>query len=207
MPDVTVVKVGESLFDWPELSQRLGRWLGTLSSTTILLIPGGGPIVEFIRNVDRRHHLGEEPAHWLALRALSVNAHFLAAILNPLYPSKPVVIAGLYDAAAIWAQHRIPILDPFPFALRDEDQAGPLPHSWSVTSDSLAARVAGCIRAGKLVLLKSTDIPNDWMDPNVGIVDPYFETAIRSLQSMNEPLSVSAVNLRKWRWSRSEPGA
>jgi aspartokinase-like uncharacterized kinase len=207
MHDVTVVKVGGSLFDWPELGQRLGQWLETLSATTVLLIPGGGPVVKFIRNVDRWHHLGEESAHWLALHALSVNAHLLTTILIPFCSSKPVVITDLQETDAIWAHHRVPILDPFPFALQDEDQTDHLPHSWSVTSDSLAARVAACIRAGKLFLLKSTDIPNDWMDSNEGIVDPYFETAVRSAHSMNEPLSVSAVNLRKWRGSGSEPGA
>src|SRR5262249_51626632 len=87
--DLMAGKVGGSLFDWPELGQRLGQWLDTLSSPTVLLIPGGGAIVEFIRKIDRWHHLGEEKAHWLALRALTINAHFLAAILSSLYPSKP----------------------------------------------------------------------------------------------------------------------
>jgi aspartokinase-like uncharacterized kinase len=207
MHDLTVVKVGGSLFDWPELGQRLGQWLDTLSSTTVLLIPGGGAIVEIIRNIDRWHHLGEEPAHWLALRALSINAHFMATILSPSNSSRPTVLTDLQEADAIWAQHRIPILDPFLFALRDEDQAGHLPHSWSVTSDSLAARVAVCLRASKLILLKSTDIQNDWMNPRMGIVDPYFETTVRSAQSMSEPLSVTGVNLRKWRRLGSERGA
>ena len=36
-----VVKVGGSLFDWPELGPRLGRWLKTLPSNRVLLVPGG----------------------------------------------------------------------------------------------------------------------------------------------------------------------
>jgi aspartokinase-like uncharacterized kinase len=193
----TVVKVGGSLFDWPELGQRLGQWLDSLASKKILLVPGGGPTVDLVRNFDRWHGLGEEAAHWLALHALTVNAHFLATILTTLYSSKPVVIADLQEAEAIWAQQGIPILDPFPFAQKDEGRPGRLPHCWSVTSDSLAARVAVCVRAGNLILLKSTDIPDDWMDSTRGIVDSYFESVIRSAQLMvGLRLSVSAVNLR-----------
>ena len=193
----TVVKVGGSLFDWPELGQRLGQWLDSHASKKILLVPGGGPTVDVIRSFDQWHGLGEEAAHWLALRALTVNAHFLATILTTFYSSKPVVIADLQEADAIWTQQGIPILDPFPFAQIDEHQPGRLPHSWSVTSDSLVARVAVRLEARQLVLIKSTYVPPDWMDPTRGIVDSYFESIIRSAQSMADlSLSVSAVNLR-----------
>ena len=120
----TVVKVGGSLFDWSELGQRLGQWLDSHASKKILLVPGGGPTVDLIRNFDRWHGLGEEAAHWLALRTLTVNAHFLATILTTSYSSKPVVIADLQETHAVWAQHGIPILDPFPFAQIDEHQPG-----------------------------------------------------------------------------------
>src|SRR5438094_8286630 len=111
-----VVKVGGSLFDWPALGQRLERWLKTLPSNKVLLVPGGGPTVEGIRNFDRRHGLGEESAHWLALRALSVSAHFLAAVLSSRKSFRPAVIADLQDADVIWSRLGLPILDPFRFA-------------------------------------------------------------------------------------------
>jgi aspartokinase-like uncharacterized kinase len=195
-----VVKVGGSLFDWPGLGQRLEHWLKTLPSSWVLLVPGGGPTVDVIRNFERQHGLGEESAHWLALRALSVSAHFLAAVLSLRRSPRPAVIADLQDADAIWSQRGLPILDPFRFAQEDEDRPGRLPHSWSVTSDSLAARVAMRFQAQKLILLKSTDIPNDWMKAERGIVDPYFEEIIRTdSQAIGSTLEVSALNFRGWR--------
>ena len=195
-----VVKVGGSLFDWPALGQRLERWLNTLPSSRILLVPGGGSTADVIRNLDRRQGLGEESAHWLALRALSINAHFLGEVLSLRRSSGPAVIADLQDADAIWNQRGLPILDPFRFAQEDEDRPGRLPHSWSVTSDSLAARVALHFQAQKLILLKSTDIPKDWMKVGREIVDPCFEEIIRTdSQAIGSTLEVSALNFREWR--------
>ena len=65
MSSLSVFKVGGSLFDLPDLGQRLA-WLAEAQLSTVLLVPGGGPTAEIIRNLDRRHRLGEEAAHWLA---------------------------------------------------------------------------------------------------------------------------------------------
>src|SRR6266852_7979601 len=190
-----VVKVGGSLFDWPALGLQLESWLKTVASNKVLLVPGGGPTVDGIRNFDRQHGLGEESAHWLALRALSINAHFLADTLSLRRSARPTVIADLQDAETVWGRLGLPILDPFRFAQEDEDRPGRLPHSWSVTSDSLAAHVAVRFQAQKLILLKSTDIPNDWTKAERGIVDPYFEEIIRTdSQAIGSTLEVSALN-------------
>jgi acetylglutamate kinase len=39
--------------------------------------------------------------------------------------------------------------------------ADPLPHSWDITSDSIAAFIAGALGAGELILLKPVDGPLD----------------------------------------------
>jgi aspartokinase-like uncharacterized kinase len=175
-----IVKVGGSLYDLPDLPSRLGGWLGP---TRTLLVPGGGPTAEAIRMLDRVHALGEEAAHWLALRALSVNAHFLARLLpgTPIIPSLPRCM----DAGS-WF-----ILDAYAFLQEDDARPGALPHCWSVTSDSLAVRVAVCAEARELVLLKSVaPAPGERWD---GMVDPYFAEALRQAQA----LQVRIVNLRQ----------
>ena len=57
---------------------------------------------------DRTHQLGEEPSHWLALHALSVNARFF----QRLVPDARIV-ADVSDSG-------IAILDPLPFFQADE---------------------------------------------------------------------------------------
>lgn len=185
--DLTVVKVGGSLFDLPDLGSRLRRWLERLDVAALLLVPGGGASVDVVRIWDRQHELGEELAHWLALRAVSVNARLLADLL----PGAEIVEDVTASPAGMT------ILDAYSFARADEGRPGFLPHSWDVTSDALAARAAVVAGAQRLVLLKSVDIPEgmDWHQAGeCGLVDRYFWRVLRGVA-----FRVQAVNLRTWR--------
>ena len=195
MSEFVVVKVGGSLYDLPDLGSRLRHWLGTdervQPPATVLLVPGGGPAVDAIRALDRRHHLGEEAAHWLALRALSLNAHFLAALL----PLATVV------AEAGKSGLHVQILDVCAFFQADEARHGgqTIPHTWDATSDSVAAHVAVATQSRRLILLKSASLLDervDWVEAaRRGFVDAEFASMLRTGPS---ELEVSVVNLREW---------
>lgn len=175
-----VIKVGGSLFDLPDLGQRLQNWLAGQATRAFLLVAGGGPVAEVVRQYDRLYGLGEERAHWLALRALALNARLLSSLLP-----QGVVVPHIRLVGAQWRRGKIPVLDLYSFARADEGQPGALPHCWTVTSDSLAARVARVTGAGELLLLKSTSLPvgMDWtVAGKRGLVDTYFaEVAGNSL--------------------------
>lgn len=192
-PSPLVVKVGGSLYDLPDLGPRLRSWLAAAGPRP-LLVPGGGPTADVIRSFDTSHRLGEEASHWLALRALALNAHFLAALVPGA-----AVVERLEDCPAVWQRGGIAVLDAHAFALADEQRPGRLPHRWDVTSDSLAARVASVAGAPQLVLLKSVSIPDGvaWSEAaQRGLVDPYFAQALAERRSL---FGVTAVNLRQWR--------
>ena len=123
----TVVKVGGSLFDLPDLGKRLCRFLTELDTPRILLVPGGGPTADAIRQLDRTHDLGEEKSHWLALRSLTLNAHFLAELLP-----NGVIADGWEACPPAWQAGKMPILDAYSFARADEGKSGCLPHGWCV---------------------------------------------------------------------------
>ena len=166
-----VAKVGGSLYDWPALGPTLRAWLAA-QPEPVLLFPGGGAAADAVRSWDRVHSLGEAEAHWLAIRSLSLAAHFL----HRLAPALAVVEAAVPG-----------ILNPHPYF---RAQSGP-PHTWSVTSDSLALWVAIHSDASKLVLLKSADAPGgDWSE--AGFVDEHFAVL---LEKSN--VGVGAVNLRE----------
>jgi aspartokinase-like uncharacterized kinase len=181
-PAAVIIKVGGSLFDLPDLGPRLRDWLAGQSIGDVLLVPGGGPAADVVRQYDRLHGLGEERAHWLALSALTLNARFIATLLP-----RGVVVPDTRALDAEWRQGKIPVLDAHTFALADEGRPGCLPHCWSVTSDSLAARVAQVTGAGELVLLKSVSLPAgiDWTEAGKrGLVDAYFAKALGSSLSV-----------------------
>src|SRR5438552_385943 len=107
-PACTLIKVGGSLFDLPDLAARLRSLLAGITSQRLYLFPGGGPTADVVRQLDRLHGLGEELAHWLALRSLTVNAFFLQGLL----PELPVTTALDAPARAI--------LEPYALAWADE---------------------------------------------------------------------------------------
>lgn len=193
---LAVVKVGGSLYDLPDLGPRLQRWLEQAPRVDLLFVPGGGSTADVVRELDRIHQLREEKAHWLALAALRLNADFLCQLL----PSADVVPHRDRIEVARGEGARVFVLDARAFAAWDQ-HANPhaaLPHLWSVTSDSVAARVAVVSGAEHLILLKSVTIPEgmDWEEAaERGFVDEWFA---RTLRPAGASLKVRAVNLREW---------
>jgi len=158
-----VVKLGGSLLQRVE---QLDRVLGVLadvgSARRLLIVPGGGPFADTVRAVDARVRLSEDAAHWMAILAMDQHAHLIA---ERLVPSALVTSAtGIADAHS---SARIPVLAPYRW-LRDAD---PLPHSWDVTSDSIAAWCAHAVGASQLVLIKPSGASGN-------LVDRYFSQAL-----------------------------
>jgi aspartokinase-like uncharacterized kinase len=189
-----VIKVGGSLFDWSELPRHLGALLDAhrdrAASRRLILLAGGGRAADFVRALDRTFALGDLPAHRLALRSLDLTAHVLAALVPGLD-----VINDVGNLDLVWKQDRIPVLAPRRF-LKECDGAAtdPLPASWDVTSDAIAARVAVYLGAAELVLLKSAPLPpgtDRRAAADLGLVDPLFPDVSRDLGR------VLYVNLRE----------
>jgi aspartokinase-like uncharacterized kinase len=190
MAAVMVVKVGGSLYDLNDLGPRLRQWLEGLGGCDVVLVPGGGDMAEAVRSFHRVHGLDEPRAHWLALGALALNAHFLAWLVG-----RGVVVGDTGGCQDAWAAGRIPVLDMHAFSRADEDRSGRLGASWRVTSDALAARAAAVLGAGRLVLLKSVTIPDamSWEEAGQrGYVDAAFAGAVAAAGK----LEVRAVNFR-----------
>jgi dihydroneopterin aldolase len=86
-------------------------------------------------------------------------AHLLAARV-----AGGAIVATVRDATRVLDATGVPVLAPSRW-LSDAD---PLPHSWDVTGDSIAAWVAGQVHARALILVKAPGATGD------GVVDPHF---------------------------------
>jgi 5-(aminomethyl)-3-furanmethanol phosphate kinase len=181
---LAVVKVGGSLLGWPELPRRLTECLLARKADdpaeAIVLIAGGGPAADWIRSLDQVHKLGDEAAHRLAVRALDLTAAVLARLL-----SRSIMVEGLEALAGARDSEMTPILVPRT-VLNEIERPGaaPLPASWDVTSDSIAARIAVHLEARSLVLIKSASVPAGATRDDaarLGLVDPMLPHAARSI--------------------------
>jgi len=185
-----VIKVGGSLYEWADLAPRLRGFLDHLRNHRVLVVPGGGRMVDIIRELDRQHALGETTCDDLALRALSVSARFLGALLG-----RSVVVESLEECRGAWERNDMPILNCHSFLRATCERETGLPSSWDVTSDSIAAFVARRVGAQRLLLLKSTDdfTRGDWQQASRdGFVDRWFPRMV------GRDLAVEVVNLRQW---------
>jgi len=141
---LTVVKVGGGLASeaGDEALRAICTALGELGARhPLLVVPGGAAFADAVREQDRRLGLRSPTAHRMALLAMDQFGWALADLIPgaarcvELEPARDGVVSVLLPAALL--------------AERD-----PLPASWAVTSDSIAAWVAGAAGADRLVLLK-----------------------------------------------------
>jgi 5-(aminomethyl)-3-furanmethanol phosphate kinase len=140
-----VIKVGGSLGARPARLRRLMEILaGAARRHWLVVVPGGGSFADAVRRADRRFALGDSPAHWMAILAMDQYGYLLARLApgSALVRSPRELLPG-----------RLNVLAPSAWLLR----ADPLPHSWDVTSDSIAAWIAGILGARRLMLVKHED--------------------------------------------------
>lgn len=137
-----VVKLGGSL---RHRARELVREMDEYSIATgdrLLVIPGGSIFADTVRKVN----VSQETAHWMAVLAMEQYGYYLADGTG---------VGLIHDLDTKGEGTRI--LLPYTF-LKQNDE---LPHSWDVTSDTIAAWVA--LRLGAR-LIKATDVDGIYID-------------------------------------------
>lgn len=178
---VTLIKVGGSLLSMPDLAVRLEQLIDSLVSQQILLVVGGGPAADVVRDWDQVHRLSSETSHWLAIDALSLTSRLLQQLV-----AKTALARTPADVAEAWAAGFIPILVPRPWIEFFEHQHGvELPRDWSVTTDSIAAWLAACWPAQELILAKSVPAPLDGCSDAVDEFFPRLSDRLPSIRWVN----------------------
>ena len=169
-----VVKVGGSLLTWDELPSRLESWLDAQPTATTVMVAGGGPWVELIRQADKRFSLDEAAAHCMCVQAMSVTARLLAEICACRVVT---TLAELESEIRASGSAKPIVFDVQEWLLQGPTQD--LPKSWRVTSDSIAARLAAELDADDLVLFKSCPATSSDLSALAAenYVDDYFPTA------------------------------
>tara|TARA_Y100000385_G_scaffold175160_1_gene181063 strand:+ start:1415 stop:2050 length:636 start_codon:yes stop_codon:yes gene_type:complete len=167
-----VIKIGGSLLTTSGWQHAVQAILAdeSASEQSIVLISGGGAVVNGLRQIDTTTPSSGPLMHRLALEAMGITAQFVATTLGlPLCEQhsddSPVVL----DISKQWALEAI----------------STLPHSWETTSDSIAATVA-TTKNSSLLLIKSSPPRNDnieWLASH-GWVDQHFPTACVGLESI-----------------------
>jgi len=151
-----VIKIGGGLLGVPGALEAVCAAVGAMGRReAIVVVPGGGPFADAVREFDRDARLSADTAHWMAILAMDQYAYVLAELIEG---AVLVEEAGAIGGAL--AAGRVAVLAPSRW-LRAAD---PLPHTWDATSDSVAAFVAGALDAKLLVLVKPAEVGEQGVD-------------------------------------------
>ncbi len=144
-----VIKLGGSLAANPELSLWCEMLAGPFSRS-LVVVPGGGPFADVVRSAQETHGFDDSAAHAMAIAGMEQYGrmlHGLVPALKPVLSRDDFAVAAKEGRTALW----------MPVVMTEESDD--LPRNWETTSDSLAAWLAGQLKASRLVLIKSADPP------------------------------------------------
>jgi len=180
-----VLKIGGSLIaSAKDLMLRLFDL--TAEGYSFLVIPGGGPMADLVRDLFTRMHISEETAHWMAILAMEQYAYFLADG------------TGAKLTGEIKRSNGLEVLLPYHPLLEDDEGLG---HSWDYTSDSVAAIVAARLDAD---IIKATDVDGIVLDGRL-VVDVCAKDLLGYKTCIDQGALHLLKNRRCWVLNGSDP--
>ncbi|MEO1206001.1 MAG: uridylate kinase [Pseudomonadota bacterium] len=165
-PDLVVKLGGSVLSDQTRLGQILQQIAD--SPLRVLVVPGGGPFADTVRDAQARHRFNDAVAHDMAVLA----THQMGLLLNALQP-QVIPVRGVDDLTDAFrdGDQAVALAGGF-LDLLDNDA---LPKCWAATSDAIAAWLAVQLDAPMLAFVKSCPIAPDASLQSLrdnGILDP-----------------------------------
>jgi aspartokinase-like uncharacterized kinase len=143
-----ILKIGGSLSKNKSTLLKLFNELHKLSKIhKLLVVPGGGHFADKVRRIYHKFNISEDVAHWSAIFAMDQMGFFF----SDFHPN--IRIVDEIEEAKQTGHGMIPILIPAKMMLDDD----PLPHSWDITSDSIAAYIAHITGTKKMLILTDVD--------------------------------------------------
>ena len=154
-----VLKIGGSLLNYPDsLSTLLTTIENIASRHRLLIVPGGGKFADNVLKTQHAFDLSDDTAHWMAIQAQNQFGMVLADRLV----SKRIILK--VDEFTKSTTAGLFLLMPLSYMKINDE----LPHTWDVTSDSIALWIGEKTESDFVLLIKSVD----------GLVNPSEETEI-----------------------------
>jgi aspartokinase-like uncharacterized kinase len=187
-----VIKLGGSLTGSDALLKCLESIEQNYQPGEVVIVPGGGAFADQVRLAQHHWQFDDKTAHNMAILAMQQ-----MALLFKGLKSHFEIAGSVTDIHKQLHQQKIVIWSP---DIIDLDNAG-IQATWDITSDSLAAWLAGILSARKLILVKSTTIDaglslQELVEQN--IVDKAFcDFAVRSSIKINIVNAIDIFSMDK----------
>jgi aspartokinase-like uncharacterized kinase len=139
-----IIKIGGSLLNESKF-YKLCEYVSKLSKKyKIGIVPGGSKFADLVRKLDKKIHFPSEVSHHMAILAMDQYGLLLSMLIK----------AEITNSLKLPTNIKKPVIFLLSKYFFEKD---PLPNSWDVTSDSIAAYVAKKLKVKKLILVKNVD--------------------------------------------------
>jgi aspartokinase-like uncharacterized kinase len=153
MDDITIIKLGGSLSRSDALIQCLNKVQKNYRGRVVIIVPGGGAFADQVRLAQQHWQFDDKTAHQMALLAMQQMALMLKGLKSDF-----IIAQTVSELRCKLGRDQVLIWSP---DIAELDNAG-IAASWDITSDSLAAWLAGTVSASELILVKSAVIDVDF---------------------------------------------
>lgn len=143
----------------------------------IIIIPGGGTYANFVRMLDKKISIGDELSHWMAIFAMNNNGNRINQVYCQL-----TCFTNLDELKK--SKEKIVIFLPYDFLYQLDE----LPHSWSVTSDSITLYIAHHLGLKDCFLIKDID---GIISNNYNILRELTTSEYKNLKNTNKILTIN----------------
>lgn len=159
-----IVKLGGSLYHTAELKSWLTLLEQTALNESVVIVPGGGPFADMVRQAQQLHKFDNQHAHHMAILAMAQYGLMLQALLPSAVLVKTPAEVSSHCQLAIW--------------LPDDQllQVKEITQNWQITSDSLALWFAQQFPQSSLSLIKRVSAESGDLNElsKKGIIDQGF---------------------------------
>ncbi len=144
-----LIKIGGSLtYSAKHLLDSLKSFCNENSGKyKIIIVPGGGEFANVVRNIYKTTELSNDASHKLATLCTDLTGIYFSEL------SDIRTVDNLYDAKSILKKEDILIILPSKIVLSNDE----LPHSWDITSDSIAVYIAKLLNLDNLIIATNVD--------------------------------------------------
>lgn len=127
----------------------MDEWIAAMAGSRmpLVIVPGGGPFADLVRDAQNSMGFSDTAAHAMAILAMEQFGHVILDRGNGIGPAR-----SLQDMESALGAGKICVWLPSWLAIPADD----IRASWDITSDSLAAWLAGRLDADALLLIKQT---------------------------------------------------
>jgi dihydroneopterin aldolase len=125
------------------------EWIAALAGTALplVIVPGGGRFADQVRDAQKSMGFSDKAAHAMAILAMDQFGHVILDRHDRFVPAQ-----SLQDMELALRSGKTPVWLPSALAIPAPD----IRASWDMTSDALAAWLAGKLGADALLLIKQT---------------------------------------------------